>query len=98
MKNKNFRIDSNKKKEAIRKSLRYSILDGTFYSLMVGFGESFFSAFAVFLKANNMQLGLLGSLPQALGSLSQLVSNRLIWLFNSRKKFVCTSALLEGLM
>jgi len=86
------------KEIAVRKSLRYSIMDGTFYSMMVGFGESFFSAFAIFLKANNIQLGLLGSLPQALGSLSQLFSNKLIWLFNSRKRFVCTSALLEGLM
>ena len=82
----------------IKKSLTYSILDGAFYSIMVGFGESFFSAFAVFLKANNLQLGLLGSLPQALGSLSQFFSNRLIKLFNSRKNFVCISALLEGLM
>ncbi len=82
----------------VKKSLKYSILDGTFFSMMVGFGESFFSAFAVFLKATNMQLGLLGSLPQALGSLSQLFSNKLIELFKSRKKFVYIGALLEGLM
>lgn len=86
------------KNRLIKKSLRYSVLDGTFASMMVGFGESFFSAFAVFLKANNMQLGLLGSLPQVLGSLSQLFSSRLIKLFRSRKRLVCISALLEGLM
>ena len=80
------------------KSLRYSILDGTFSSMMVGFGESFFSAFAVFLKASNIQLGLLGSLPQALGSLLQLLSNKLIKLFNSRKRLICISVLLEALM
>lgn len=82
----------------IKKSLTYSIIDGTFYSMMVGFGESFFSAFAVFLKATNMQLGLLGSLPQAIGSLSQFFSDRLIKLFGSRKKFVCAGVLLEALM
>jgi len=86
------------KKEKIRKSLKYSILDGTFYSMMVGFGESFFSAFAVFLKATNFHLGLLGSLPQALGSLSELLSNKLIKIFNSRKKAVCFFAFVEGLL
>jgi len=87
-----------KEKEKIKKSLRYSILDGTFFSMMVGFGESFFQAFGVFLKANNIQLGLLVSLPQAAGSLSQLLSNKLIKIFNSRKRFVCIFALLEALM
>lgn len=88
----------NKEKDLIKKSLKYSVLDGTFYSMMVGFGESFFSAFAVFLKANNIQLGLLGSLPLALGSISQLFSNKLIKLLNSRKRLVTISALLEGLI
>lgn len=85
-------------KEKVRKSLKYSILDGSFYSAMVGFGESFFSAFAVFLKADNLVLGLLGSLPQTLGSLSQLFSTKLLELFKSRKRMVCTFALLQGLM
>lgn len=84
--------------ERVKKSLRYSILDGTFYSVMVGFGESFFSAFGVFMKATNAQLGLLGSLPQAIGSLSLLFSNKLLRLFKSRKKLVCTFALVEALL
>lgn len=82
----------------IKKSLKYSILDGTFYSAMVGFGESFLSAFAVFLKANNLQLGLLSSLPQTFGSLSQLYSNKLINLFKSRKKLAYTCVLLQALI
>lgn len=81
----------------INKSLRYSIKDGIFHSVMVGFGESFFSAFAVFLKANNLQLGLLGSLPQTLGSLSQLFTNRIMDFFKSRKKVVCLGVLLQAL-
>ena len=76
------------KKEAvekkIKKSLLYSVFDGSFHSAMVGFGESFFSAFAVFLKASTTQIGLLGSLPQTLGSLSQLLSSYFIRLFKSR--------------
>jgi MFS family permease len=84
--------------DKIKKSLWYSILDGSFFSAMVGFGESFIAAFAVFLQASNLQLGLLESLPKALGSISQLYSNRLTKWFNSRKKIVCIAALLEGMM
>lgn len=89
-------IDKND--ERIKKSLRYSILDGAFYSAMVGFGESFFSAFAVFLKATNTQLGLLGTLPQTLGSLSQLFSNWLIRLFGSRKMAILAGVFFEMLI
>ena len=93
---------ANKDKEnteaKIKKSLRYSILDASFWASMAGFGESFFSAFAVFLKASNFQLGLLGSLPQALGSIFQLFSEKLLKFFNSRKKFVATFVLLQALM
>ena len=60
--------------EKIQKSLRYSIFDGAFSAAMIGFGESFFVPFALFLKATSIQIGVLSSLPQALGSLLQLFS------------------------
>ncbi len=82
----------------VRKSLKFSILDGAFAASMIGFGESFFAAFAVFLRANNIQLGLLSALPQALGSFSQLLSNVLIKAFRSRKRLVCIAASLQGAM
>ncbi|MDO8282250.1 MAG: MFS transporter [Thermodesulfovibrionia bacterium] len=84
--------------DRIKKSLHYSIIDGTFAASMIGFGESFLAAFAVFLKATNINLGLLSSMPLLIGSLSQLYSNRLIRLFGSRKNLVSTAALLQGLM
>ena len=84
--------------QRIKKSLKYSVLDGAFAASMIGFGESFFAAFAVFLKANNIQIGLLSSLPLLLGSLSQLFSNRLIKLLKSRKLLVTAAAFLQGLM
>lgn len=65
---------------------------------MVGFGESYFQAFAVLLKASSIQLGLIGSLPQFLGSMSQLFSDRLMVWIQSRQRFVCRSALLQALM
>jgi MFS family permease len=82
----------------IRKSLGYSIMDGAFYSAMVGFGESFFSAFAVLMKATSVQLGLLDAIPKSLGAASQLMSNKFLQWFGSRKRFVSTCALVEGLI
>ena len=70
------------KEDKVKKSLKYSVLDGTFNSIKIGFGESFFQAFAIFLKANSLQIGILGSLPQALGSLFQLFSHKLLKLFS----------------
>jgi MFS family permease len=87
-----------KTEDKVKKSLNFAILDGFFYSVMVGFGESFLSAFAIFLKATNEQIGLLGSLPQALGSLSQLFSRKLMRILHSRKKVVLFGALASGLM
>ncbi len=86
------------KQEKIKKSLRYSIFDGAFYWMMVGFGESFLAAFAVFLKATNVQLGLLSSLPKLFGSFFQLFSNKLLKIFKTRKRLVCTSSFMQALM
>lgn len=84
--------------EKKQRSLKYSVVDGSFYSVMAGFGESFFSAFAIFLNATSGQLALLGSLPQMIGSISQLFTRRLIRLFGNRQKFIVFSAIMQGLM
>jgi len=65
---------------------------------MIGFGESFFPAFAVFLMASNIELALLTSVPLLLGSLVQLFSHVLLRRLRSRKKLVSSMALLQGLM
>jgi len=80
-----------------KRSLRYSITDGSFYSVMVGFGESFFSAYALFLSATASQIALLGSLPQAVGSVSQLFTEKLLLFFQTRKRLVLVSATLQAL-
>ena len=82
----------------VKKSLKLSIMEGGFASAMVGFGESFFSAFAIFLKASNFQIGLVGSLPRAMGSFVQLYSHKVLNLFKSRKKFIAFFVLLQALM
>lgn len=87
----------NIKKDKVSKSLKYSIIDGAFYSAMLGFGESFFSAFAVLLKATNTELGLLSSFPIFIGSLFELYSLKLLKIFKSRKLLVMTGVFLQAL-
>ncbi len=84
--------------EQKQRSLKYSVVDGSFYAMMAGFGESFFSAFAIFLNANAGQLALLGSVPQMIGSFSQLLTRRCVKLFGSKKRFVVTFATAQALM
>jgi MFS family permease len=81
-----------------KKSLNYSIKDGFFHSIMVGFGENFISPFAIFLKASASQLALLSSLPLLFGSLSQLFTPKVLEVFKSRKKVVAVSVLLQALV
>jgi len=86
------------KYQKVRKSLKYSTMDGMFNAMKIGFGESFFQAFATLFKATDFQLGLLGSLPIALGSIAQIWSSKLVKIFNSRRKFILFSVIFEALM
>lgn len=81
-----------------RLSLGYSVKSGIFHSVMVGFGESFISPFAIFLKATASQLALLSSLPQLSGSLSQLLTPKFLEFFKSRKWIVAIATLLQALV
>jgi len=52
-------------------SLRASIHDGLCWSVMSGLGESYISAYAVFLKALPIQLGIIAALPALAAAMSQ---------------------------
>lgn len=58
----------------VKRALDASIKDGVFYSIMTGAAESYFSAFAVSLRATAPQVGLLATLPPLIASFSQLFS------------------------
>ena len=49
------------KDPVVDRSLRHSLYDGITYAAMTGGAESYFSAFALLLKANTAQIGLLAS-------------------------------------
>lgn len=80
----------------IDRSLRHSVRDGAAYAVMSGCGETYFSAFAVFLKATTAQIGFLASVPALLASFAQLLSAWLGHVFGNRKAIILTGASLQA--
>jgi MFS family permease len=82
----------------IRSSLRWSVAEGASFFLMVGAAESYFQAFAVYLKGSVIQVGLVSTLPIAVASLLQLASRPLGAALGSRKLFNAGSGLLRTIL
>lgn len=78
-------------------SLRMSIIDGFFWCLMVGLGESYISAYAVRLEGSPLFIAILASVPPLLGAWAQMIGVWLIRKVSSRKKLIVTCALLQSL-
>ncbi len=85
-------------KEKVRRSLVFSIYDGVAFSIMFGMSDSFFQPFGKFLGADIIVLGLIRSLPIAVGSISQLFAGQLAAVFKSRRRFISLFAFLHALM
>jgi MFS family permease len=81
----------------VEKSLRHSLKDAAAYAAMIGAGETYISAFALFLRASTPQIGLLASLPALLASFAQLLSAWIGRLTGHRKSIVLVGASLQAL-
>lgn len=79
------------------RTLRHSLKDAAAFGTMTGIGETYFSAFALFLKATTPQIGLLASLPPLLASFVQLLSAWLGRLIGRRKPIILAGASLQAL-
>lgn len=77
-------------------SLRHSIKDGVAYSVMIGGGESYFAAFAVFLRATTAQVGILATFPPLIASFAQLFSSWLGRRTGRRKAIIVFGAGLQA--
>jgi len=84
------------KDQNVDKALRHSVRDGVAYSVMAGAGETYFSAFALFFKANTAQIGLLASLPALVSSLAQLLSAWISHKGPTRRQVIITGAALQA--
>ena len=80
----------------VDRSLRHSIKDGVSYSVMTGAGESYFAAFALYLKASTAHIGVLASLPPLLASFAQLVSSWLGRRWGKRRNIIVLGATVQG--
>jgi MFS family permease len=78
-------------------ALRHSVRDGTAFSVQVGAGETYFSAFALFLRASVPQVALLTTLPPLLGSLAQILS-AFVGGYVGRKRVVIAGCLLQAFL
>jgi MFS family permease len=85
------------KDPAVDKALRHSVRDGMAFSVQVGAGETYFSAFALFLSATAAQIALLSTLPLLLASSAQIFS---AWLGNyvGRRRLVIMGCALQALL
>ncbi len=87
------KIEEHKKRD----SLIYSVLDGSAFAVMAGFGENYLNAFPIELGATNQQMGLFTSLPQLIGSGSQVLSATLVESFKKRRTLIVVAAFLQAL-
>lgn len=81
----------------VDRSLRHSLKDAAAFATMTGIGETYFSAFGLFLKAGTPQIGLLASMPSLLASFMQLYSAWLGRLTGQRKRIILVGASIQGL-
>lgn len=82
----------------IKRSLTFSIIDGSFFNLMDGFTTPFIAPFALFLKASNIIISLLASVPDLLASFFQLSAIKANETFKSRKWLIVLVVFLQALL
>ncbi len=79
------------------KTLKLSIVEASFYYVMFGFGEAYFSAYLIWMQANSFELALLMTLPILAGSILQMFTTQLVVWFGSRKRFIMAMATVQGI-
>jgi MFS family permease len=87
-----------KEHPSLRHNLRASMIDGTFYSVMVGVGENAIGPFLLALHpAAAVQAGLVASVPLVLGAFLQLVAPRVVAAIGSHRNAVVLFSCLQAL-
>lgn len=84
--------------EQTEKTKKYSVIDGSAYSVMYGFGEQYITPYAIKLGASNAEVGILASVPSFLGSLFQIAGAKLTDKFKDRKKIVTWLTLIQAII
>lgn len=86
-----------KKTSKIKESLRFSFLDGVFASCMMGLITDYVTPYALALKAQSSQIGILSASPNLVSSLVQLKSADFVEKLKSRRKIINVFVFLQAL-
>jgi MFS family permease len=86
------------KDEKTKKSLRYSMVDGVFTSLMTGFTQDYFTPFLLILGGGVAHVAALASVPNLISSLTQLKSADITEKLRSRSRVINIFVFLQALM
>lgn len=78
------------------RALKLSIVDGMLHAIMLGFSESYVGALAVALGHDDVNLGLLATIPIVVGALAQLLSGPAVAVLGGRKRVVVLAAALQA--
>lgn len=78
-------------------SLEAAVRDGAWYSVMVGTGDQYLTAFGISLGATTLQIGLLSALPTLAGAIFQGLGVHLMERFSSRRAFIIAGVILQAL-
>jgi MFS family permease len=84
--------------DKVKKSLRYSILDGSANAASQGLTQDYITPFALALKATTAQIGLLSSAPSLAIAFSQLAAPMLSERVGSRKGFILRAVFIQAFL
>lgn len=82
----------------IKTSLRYSLLDGIFANIMIGFTDTFIAPYALAMGAGAGVIGILSSAPNLVGAFFQNLSASISDRLGSRQALVNPAVLMHALM
>src|SRR5262245_9479338 len=80
----------------LRSNLFSGYVDGAFFSLMVGTGETYLAAFVLALSMGEVTAGLITSVPMLAGAVMQLVSPMMVRRLGSHRRWVIASAAVQA--
>lgn len=82
---------------AAKKARFFSLLEGFFYSLMVGIGETYLVAYALHLGVSERKAAIIGILPLVLGSVLQFPVLRIFRLLKNYRKMMVSFSAMQGI-
>jgi MFS family permease len=83
--------------DRLGRDLRSSLGDAVGSGVMVGTGETYLPAFVLAAGLGEVVAGLVSSVPQLAGGITQLICPRGVRLFGSHRQWVVTCAAIQGL-